>query len=113
MSDQSVEAKQRGRFDPPDQSVEAKRRGRFVRSARRARHHPSIDISDEPHQARAPPTVARVLELERLITLREASELTSMSVDSLTRHYRHLIRHLSPRRPAMRLGDVLQIGSTA
>jgi hypothetical protein len=53
----------------------------------------------------------RGLQLERMITLAEASQLTGLSVDSLRRHYAHLIRHLSPRRLGMKLRDVLEVGS--
>jgi putative DNA primase/helicase len=82
---------------PTDATVEALERGRYVHTA--SRHHPPAEISGEPDQVRAPPpTLTRVIELERLITLREASELSSMSTDSLKRHYSHLIRRLSPRR---------------
>jgi hypothetical protein len=43
----------------------------------------------------------------------KVAELTSLSVDSIKRHYPHLIRHLSPRRQAIRLGDALSIGNSA
>jgi len=41
----------------------------------------------------------------------EASEISGLSPDSIRRHYKHLIRQLSPRRVGLKLGDVLQIGA--
>jgi hypothetical protein len=55
---------------------------------------------------------ASQLELERLITIAEVSDLTGLSQDSVRRHYGHFIRRLSPRRLGMRLGDALSIGET-
>ena len=53
----------------------------------------------------------RDLELERLVSLAEASDLTGLSIDSLRRHYSHLIRRLSPRRLGIKLRDALGIGA--
>jgi hypothetical protein len=50
-------------------------------------------------------------ELERVLPLDEAAVLTGLSQDSLRRHYKHLILHLSPRRVGIRLRDVLTIGT--
>jgi hypothetical protein len=50
------------------------------------------------------------LELNQMLTLEEVTELTTLSEDSIKRHYAHLIRHLSPRRQAIRLADALSIG---
>jgi hypothetical protein len=41
---------------------------------------------------------------------KSAAEVTSLSEDSLKRHYPHLIKRLSPRRLGMALGDALAIG---
>jgi hypothetical protein len=45
-----------------------------------------------------------------LVTLKEASKKSTLSVDSIKRHHRHLIINLSPRRQAMRLGHVYTLG---
>jgi hypothetical protein len=50
------------------------------------------------------------LRLECIISLVEASELTGLSIATLRRRYKHLIRHLSPRRIGIKLRDVLSIG---
>ena len=49
-------------------------------------------------------------EMARLIPIAEVVRLTSLSRDSLLRHHRDKIRRVSPRRLAMRLGDVLELG---
>jgi hypothetical protein len=49
------------------------------------------------------------VELERIVTLREASELTSLSLDSLHRHHGDKIIKLTPRRDGMKLKDVLAL----
>ncbi len=51
------------------------------------------------------------LQLKRVLSLKEVSLLTSLSADSLHRHYAHLIRDLSPRRKGMTVEDVLKIGA--
>ena len=51
----------------------------------------------------------RWLELERVLTIAEAEELTGLSRDSLTRHHREKIGELSPRRIGMKLKDALAI----
>jgi hypothetical protein len=55
-------------------------------------------------------TLPVALEGERIISLYEAAEITSISTDTLRRRYGHLIIHLSPRRRGIRLRDVLSIG---
>jgi hypothetical protein len=51
-------------------------------------------------------------ELERMLTLDEVAKFRGLSKDSIRRHYRHLIRRLSPRRRGMNLRDALKIGTT-
>jgi hypothetical protein len=41
-----------------------------------------------------------------------ACSCISVSVDTLKREYRHLVKKLSPRRAGIRLRDVLAIGET-
>ena len=55
------------------------------------------------------------LELERVLSMPEVEEITSLSVDSLNRHHREKIVELSPRRRGMKLKDALAIarGTTA
>jgi hypothetical protein len=47
------------------------------------------------------------LELRKIILLAQASEITTLSVDSLKRHHADKIKRLSPRRLGMALGDAL------
>jgi hypothetical protein len=47
---------------------------------------------------------------DRMLTLRQAAELTSLSEDTLRRNYPDKIRKLSVRRRGMKLRDVLAIG---
>jgi hypothetical protein len=53
------------------------------------------------------------IELERVISLPEVSQLTGLSEDSLRRHYAHLISRLSPRRVGMKLRNAITIGTVA
>jgi hypothetical protein len=53
----------------------------------------------------------RDIALERIVSLREASELSSLSEDTLRRRYSAKLIKLSPRRTGMRLRDVLAIGN--
>jgi hypothetical protein len=48
---------------------------------------------------------------DRVLTLREAAELSSLSVWTLGRHHRDKFLKLSERRYGMRLRDVLALGS--
>lgn len=48
--------------------------------------------------------------MDRMIPITEVVRLTSLSRDTLMRRHRDKIRRLSPRRLAMRLGDVLELG---
>ena len=51
------------------------------------------------------------LELERIITLREAEKVSSLSADSWKRHHPDKIIEMSPRRLGVRLRDALMIRS--
>jgi hypothetical protein len=54
------------------------------------------------------------LELESVKPLRPDCEaITSLSIDSLNRHYSEFIIELSPRRRGMRLRDALKIAKGA
>ena len=50
------------------------------------------------------------LRMRRIVSIREASELTSLSEDSLRRNHADKICRLSPRRQGMVLADVLALG---
>ena len=47
------------------------------------------------------------IELERVITLKEAADLKSLSVDTLKRRYSRYIINLSPRRRGIKLKHAL------
>jgi len=49
------------------------------------------------------------LELDRIITLQEAEEVSSLSVDSWKRHHSDKVVELSPRRRGVRLRDALML----
>jgi hypothetical protein len=49
------------------------------------------------------------LELRRKISVQEAAEMNSLSLDTFKRHYSHLIRKISPRRDAVELGDAITL----
>ena len=91
---------------PIDQDVADAARGKFVPSA--ASVSSGHDFH-KPWSARGPP---EGIELERMLTMPEVSELTGLSPDSIKRHYGHLIRRMSPRRVAIKLRDALSIGAT-
>jgi hypothetical protein len=93
---------------PQDEAVEAAARGKFIRIA--TNKHSDTGPIIPPWWARGPPSE---LQLEAVLTLREASEVTGLSADTLKRHYGNLIRRLSPRRLGIKLRDVLAIGSAA
>jgi hypothetical protein len=52
------------------------------------------------------------LELERIVTLREAYEISGLSPDAWRDNYPELIIQLSPRRQGLKLRDVLNVGQT-
>jgi hypothetical protein len=51
------------------------------------------------------------LELERVCGMLEAEKLTSLSRESLKRHYGDKVLRLAPRREGMKLRDVLAIAN--
>jgi hypothetical protein len=50
------------------------------------------------------------LDLQRKISVKEAAALNNVSTDTFLRHYRHLVRKISPRRSVVTLADALAIG---
>jgi hypothetical protein len=72
-----------------------------------------------PHQPDEPAEAARRrldlhgLHGEQMLSLAEAAQLTSLSLDTLRRRHADKIVVLSPRRRGMRLRDVLAIGNAA
>jgi hypothetical protein len=50
------------------------------------------------------------LELERIVSLKEAEAVSTLSPDSLKRHHSDKIVQLGPRRQGMRLRDALMLG---
>ena len=53
------------------------------------------------------------LELERIVTLREANEISGLSPDAWLDNYPDLILRLSPRRQGIKLKHVLNVGRPA
>jgi hypothetical protein len=53
------------------------------------------------------------LELERIITLREAHEISGLSPDAWRDNHRDKIIQLSPRRQGIKLKHVLNVGQPA
>lgn len=49
------------------------------------------------------------IELERIVSLEEASRLSSESVDTILRNHRDKVIQLSPRRLGMRVKHVLRL----
>jgi hypothetical protein len=49
-------------------------------------------------------------ELDRIITLREAEKISTLSPDSWKRNHPDKIVKLSPRREGVRIGDALMLG---
>jgi DNA-binding CsgD family transcriptional regulator len=47
------------------------------------------------------------LELEKHVSVPEAARILGISRDTFKRHYRHLIRKISPRRTVVKLRDLL------
>jgi hypothetical protein len=92
---------------PNDPAVIAASRGQYVGSAPSSSLH-SDNLKLPP--VRGPPSE---LELERMLSMPEICALTGLSRDSIQRHYRHLLRQLSPRRVGMKLRDALTIGTAA
>jgi hypothetical protein len=57
------------------------------------------------------PTVVDLSPLERRKKIRvsEAAALNDLSEASFRRHYKHLIRKITPRRDAVELGDAINL----
>jgi hypothetical protein len=53
--------------------------------------------------------LAEWIELQRIIPLSEAAQLSGVSVDTLKRRHRNKILELSPRRLGMRVRDALML----
>jgi hypothetical protein len=68
-------------------------------------------MSSLPKTDDVPPRPSAV-ELRKILTLEQVTELTTLSADSLKRHHADKILHLGPRRRGMRLGDALAIGTS-
>jgi hypothetical protein len=49
------------------------------------------------------------IELARIVPIEEASRLSSLSPDSIRRHYRDLLIQLGPNRQGMRVGVALTL----
>jgi hypothetical protein len=52
-------------------------------------------------------------ELDRILPLEQAAEVSSLSADTIKRRYRDKLIRLSPRRLGMRLRDALMLSETA
>lgn len=53
------------------------------------------------------------LELDQIISLKEAEQVSSLSPDSWKRNHRDKVIELSPRRLGVRLRDALMLGKSA
>jgi hypothetical protein len=53
------------------------------------------------------------IELDRIVSITEASKLSNLSPDTLRRVHRDKIVRLSPRREGMRIRDALMFDKTA
>jgi hypothetical protein len=47
------------------------------------------------------------IELEKHVSVPEAARFLGISPDTFKRHYRHIIRKISPRRTVVKLRDLL------
>jgi hypothetical protein len=50
------------------------------------------------------------IEGQRIVPLKEAARMAGVSVDTLRKHYRHLIVRVGPKRVGMKLASVLALG---
>jgi hypothetical protein len=48
------------------------------------------------------------MERRRMVPVPQAAEIKAISEDSFRRHFRHLIRQITPRRQAVMLGDLFE-----
>jgi hypothetical protein len=95
---------------PDDSIVSAAARGKTIKPRRMRR--PRIQRVTLP-PVRGPPSQLSAIELEKIVTLREAGEMLGLSYWSLWRHHRHLFRQLSPNRVGIKLRDLIAIGEAA
>jgi hypothetical protein len=56
-----------------------------------------------------PRTLSPELQLEKVLAMHQAAEVTGLSTDTLERRYPHLIVRLSPRRKGIPVKHVLAI----
>jgi hypothetical protein len=49
------------------------------------------------------------LAMESIVPIENVTKITSLSRDTISRRYPHLVKRLSPRRKGMRLSDALAI----
>ena len=49
------------------------------------------------------------LAMESILPIEDVTKITSLSRDTISRRYPHLVKKLSPRRKGMRLSDALAI----
>jgi hypothetical protein len=90
---------------PIDEAALARSRGKFVDPSERLA---ASAVTGPPWWARGPPGEMR---LEAIISLPEVAAFTGLSVDTIKRHYAHMVRRLSPRRVGMKVRDALAIGA--
>jgi hypothetical protein len=62
---------------------------------------------DRPMPTNTNLPVLTALELETCVSVPRAASIKGVSEDTFKRHYRHLIRKLSPRRDGVKLRDLL------
>jgi hypothetical protein len=48
------------------------------------------------------------MERRRMIPVPQAAEMKAISEDSFRRHFKHLIRQITPRRQGVMLGDLIE-----
>jgi hypothetical protein len=89
--------------------MSAAARGKAIAKPRRSRR-PRIQRPPLPPAPRGPSPQLSALELERIVTLREAAELLGLSYHTLWRYHRDRFLSLSPNRRGIRLRDVIAIG---
>jgi hypothetical protein len=77
---------------------------RFVSAHNRARRCEARQMSNT-----VSPTALSSIELERHISVPEAAKFKGISPDTFKRHYRHLIRKVSPRRNVVKVRDLLAV----
>ena len=85
------------------------------------RAQPTVELFPMPDESASTPVTRSVLagglfsptalELDRTLPISEVAVLVGLSQHTLRRHYRHLIRRLTPGRVGIRLRDALAIGS--